>query len=140
MANPVITAMRASPPPTPIAVAQIAGDWQATFNAGNKEGLRDLITDDIAMHQAEMPAITGADGYIAFFSAPPEFTNLVITVDEVDGHGNLGYAAGTYTGDIALPDGSTANVPGKWLIVVVEGADGKWRISRHTASVDVPGP
>jgi ketosteroid isomerase-like protein len=69
----------------------------------------------------------------------PPLTTFKLTVQEVDGVGDLGYERGTY--ELAFtPPGASAPVTdhGKFLNVNRRNADGTWSLTNDTFNSDLP--
>lgn len=85
------------------------------------------------------PALTGPAAIQAWMAAFPPVTAFKLTVQEVDGVGDLAYVRGTY--DLTItPPGAPGPVTdhGKFLNVNRRMADGSWKYTNDIFNSDVP--
>jgi len=106
-----------------------AQDWVA--NASYYE------TDAVRM-PPNAPMIQGHAAFIASWEALPPITGFTLTPQVVAGDGDLAYARGAFTLDLAPPDAEAVNMVGKWHAIYKRQADGSWLCTSDIWNEDTP--
>ena len=116
-----------------VAACQPAAETQATFSAADEAAIRsmlekfvdDVVAEDLtanvsyfATHAVRMPPnesmMQGHAAITAWIEAFPPVTSFTLTPQVVAGDGDLAYAHGAFTLDLAPPDAEPVNMVGKW--------------------------
>ncbi|MDH3457075.1 MAG: DUF4440 domain-containing protein [Gemmatimonadota bacterium] len=111
------------------AATVVAQDWQA--NAAY------YTTDAVRMPPNE-PMFQGHDAIVAWATALPPVTGFTLTPQGVAGDGDLAYARGAFTLDLAPPDATPVNMVGKWHATYQRQADGSWLCVSDIWNTDTP--
>lgn len=109
--------------------AVLAKDWDAATG---------LYTDSATLLPPNAPVVVGTAGIHAFLAAFPPLSELTITVDAVEGTGDLAYAQGRYHLTVAA-EGSPVD-SGKFLDIRRKQKDGSWKYVADMFSSNAPAP
>jgi uncharacterized protein (TIGR02246 family) len=107
-------------------------DWAA---------LAALYTEDAVWMPPNQPIIRGRAAIQAWNEASPTYTEFNLTVEEIDGRGDLAYVLGTYSSTIAL-EGAPEPIQdtGKYIEIRRKQEDGSWLIAVDIFNSDLPLP
>jgi ketosteroid isomerase-like protein len=109
----------------------VAEDWTATLSY--------YATDAVRMPPNES-MIEGHAAITADFDALPPVTGFTLTPQVVAGEGDLAYARGAFTLDVAPPDAEPVHTVGKWLAIYERQPDGSWLCVSDIWNSDLPLP
>ncbi len=115
--------------------ATLAGDW-GRFAAG--------FTEDAVRMPPNEPLHQGRDAIRQWAEAnwgPLTTTEFTMTVEDMDGRGDLAYAWGPYAATVEVP-GVPESVKdiGKFLVILRKQEDGQWLVSVAMFNSDTPIP
>ena len=111
------------------AVDVLAADW--TAHAG-------YYTADAVRMPPDAPTIQGHNAIIALMETFPPITGFTLTPQAVGGDGDLAYATGAFTLDLAPPDADPVNMVGKWTAIYKRQEDGSWLCVSDIWNDDAP--
>jgi ketosteroid isomerase-like protein len=114
---------------TQYAATVVAQDWAAH--------VRYYTTDAVRMPPNE-PVMRGHAAITAWDTALPPVTGFTLTPRVVVGDGNLAYASGAFTFDLAPPGAAPVNMVGKWQATYQRQADGSWLCVSDIWNADTP--
>lgn len=136
----------------PAAPAGLSAADQAAIRAADDAAAQHIIakdwagwagdfTEDAILMPPNGDPVMGPAGIKAWAEAFPPFTDFKVTLEEVEGRGDLAYGRGTYSMVIS-PPGAPAPIPdhGKYLAIYRKQADGSWKASRDIFNSNVPVP
>lgn len=106
-----------------------AQDWPANIS---------YYTDDAVRMPPNEPMIRGHAAITAWLEAMPPVTGFTLTSQVVAGDGDMAYARGTFTLDLAPPDAEPVNMVGKWQAVYERQTDGSWLCVSDIWNTDAP--
>jgi ketosteroid isomerase-like protein len=106
----------------------LAMDWEST----------DYYTADAVRMPPNAPMIQGVAAIEEAWDAIPPRTGFTITPQVIAGDGDLAYARGAYTIDMAPPDGDPVSNVGKWHAIYERQADGSWLCVSDIWNTDAP--
>jgi uncharacterized protein (TIGR02246 family) len=112
--------------------ALLAGDW-AAFAA--------LYTEDAVVMPPNVPVVEGRVDLQAFLEPLSRFTQVELTIVQIDGRGDLAFVRATYSETYSVegtpePIHNTGNSVTIWR----KQADGKWLIALDISNFDLPLP
>ncbi len=112
--------------------ALLAGDW-AAFAA--------LYTEDAVVMPPNVPVLEGRVAIQAFLEPLSRFTQLELTIVQMDGRGDLAFVRATYSETYSVegtpePIHNTGNSVTIWR----KQTDGKWLIALDISNSDLPFP
>jgi ketosteroid isomerase-like protein len=122
------------------AIREMLDTYAANVQAHDWATLVTYYTDDALRMPPDQPMYQGAAAIVAAFEALPPVTGFTLTPQVIDGRGDLAYARGTYTLDMAPPDADPVNTSGKWHAIYHRQADGSWLCVSDIWNTDVPMP
>lgn len=111
------------------ATAMLAKDWDAATA---------LYADSALLLPPNAPAMVGSAAIHGFLAAFPPLSELTLTVDGVEGTGDLAYAHGRYHLTVAVA-GSPVD-SGKFLDVRRRQKDGSWKYVADIFNTSIPAP
>jgi ketosteroid isomerase-like protein len=116
------------------AIRQVSTDLQTAFNAKDIDKILSLYTENAVFMPPNKPLLRGREPLKGFYNGllAGGSHDLKITVDDVAGHGPLGYESGTYE----MMNGNVRD-RGKFLFVFRNMA-GNWKIEYTSWSSDLP--
>ncbi len=82
--------------------------------------------------------IQGHAAITAAWEAFPAVTGFTVTPQVVAGDGDLAYARGSFTLDLAPPDAQPVSSIGKWHAIYERQADGSWLCVSDIWNTDMP--
>jgi ketosteroid isomerase-like protein len=110
--------------------------WEKAFNAGEKDALAALYTEDAARLAYQAPTVNGRAGIAANIQAAYDLgvVSIDLGLTAAETQGTMAWGQGTYT----LKDAEGAVVAsGKWLNVSKK-VGGAWLIHRDIWNTDAP--
>jgi ketosteroid isomerase-like protein len=114
---------------------------QPTFTADDEAAIRestDYYTADAVRMPPNAPMIQGMAAIEELWDALPPRTGFTVTPQVIAGDGDLAYARGAYTIDLAPPDGDPVSMVGKWHAIYERQADGSWLCISDIWNTDAP--
>jgi len=96
-----------------------------------------LYTDDAILLPPNAPKVEGRDAIRSFFAVFPQMESFKLSVEGVDGSGDLAYTWGTYYMSFLGDDGGLVSDIGKFLDVKKKQADGSWLLYRDMYNSDL---
>lgn len=152
-----LTAVRCAPPaqPAPPAPAAPAVDdpasiaaindarkaFQAGYSAGDADALGQLYSENAISEPNFQPTLKGRAAIVASLKGLFEQVSVQATLepDETRTLGNVGLDRGTFTVTVTPKAGAPPSTSqGRYLVVYVKEADGKWRVSHDIDNAVVP--
>ncbi|MCL4833011.1 MAG: SgcJ/EcaC family oxidoreductase [Caldilineaceae bacterium] len=139
------------PPPAPPvadvetvtdAVLAIWDEYEASLLAGDADRWIAQWMEDGVQMPPNMPPRVGRETIYAAVSGAlsnVEYTDFVITNEDVEVNGDLAFARGTYAASfVAKSGGDPVNIEGKYLTILRQQPDGGWKIYRDIFNSNVP--
>jgi len=124
-----------------VQIRQLVTDFVAAYNAKDVAKIGTLFSANSAVLPPNRSTLRGIDPVKGFFEGrwnDDGATNLVVEVQAVDGHGPMGFVAGSFSLDLKGPDGAgTGRDRGKVLWIVHKYA-GNWKFEWQIMSSDLP--
>ena len=114
--------------------------YGATVTAKDWATYVGYYADDAVRMPPDAPMFQGKAAIMANAEALPAVTNLTLTVQLIDGQGNLAYARGTYTFDVGPAEDQLTNMVGKWHTIYERPAAGSWLCVSDIWNTDAPVP
>ncbi|NOT30632.1 MAG: DUF4440 domain-containing protein [Planctomycetes bacterium] len=114
--------------------------WLKAVRASDWKAVAATYTQDAMLLPPNMPAVSGRDAILAFFTQFPPIVSMEVADVEMDGCGTAAYVRGTYRMTVAPPGAGTLQETGKYIEIRRKGADGRWLKSRDMFSSDEPAP
>ncbi len=112
--------------------ALLAGDW-AAFAA--------LYTEDAVVMPPNVPVVEGRVAIQAFLEPLSRFTQLELTIVQIDGRGDLAFVRGTNSMTLIVEGTSEPiHFTGKYVEIWRKQPDGKWLIAVDIWNSDLPLP
>ncbi len=141
-----------------VAACQPAAEPQASFSTADEASIRSILekfVDDVvaedwtatvsnyyATQAVRMPPnesmIQGHAAITAGMEALPPVTSFTLTPQVVAGDGDLAYARGAFTLDLAPPEAEPVNMVGKWHAIYERQTDGSWLCVSDIWNTDTP--
>lgn len=139
----------AEAPPETEAQASFTADDEATIRGMLEKYVVDVIAEDwatnISFYDTDAvrmppnePMMQGHAAIREWQDALPPITGLTLTPQVIAGDGDLAYARGAFTFDLAPPDADPVNMVGKWLAIYERQSDGSWLCVIDIWNTDVP--
>jgi uncharacterized protein (TIGR02246 family) len=125
-----------------IAVDAIWREYEASLLADDAERWIAQWMDDGVQMPPTMPPRVGREtiyAAVSGFLSQYEYTEFVITNEEVEVNGDLAFARGTYAASFeAKAGGDPVNIEGKYMTILRQHPDGSWKIYRDIFNSNVP--
>jgi ketosteroid isomerase-like protein len=133
----------ATPPPTFAAADETAirgmlDQYTATVVAEDWQANAAYYTKDAVRMPPDAPMIQGHDAIVAWATALPPVTGFTLTSQVVAGDGDLAYARGAFTFDLAPSGAAPVNMVGKWSAIYQRQTDGSWLCVSDIWNTDTP--
>lgn len=141
----------------PIAACQPAGTSPPTFAAADETTIRGMLeqyaatvvaedwpthvgyyTADAVRMPPNEPMMQGHAAITAWATALPPVTGFTLTPQAIGGGGDMAYARGAFTLDLAPADAPQMNMVGKWEAIYQRQADGSWLCVSDIWNTDAP--
>lgn len=120
------------------ALEGIMQEYARSALAGDMDAWAGLWAEDGVEMNPNVPAIVGREA-IRDNTAALTFTDFTVSVDEVDGRGDLAYVRGTFSVTVeGMPEPRSED--GKYLTVFRKSPDGTWLIAIDCWNSDLPLP
>jgi ketosteroid isomerase-like protein len=107
----------------------LAGDWAANTA---------YYTEDAVRMPPDAPMIQGHAAMVTLWETFPPVTGFTLTPQVVGGDGDMAYARGAFTLDLAPPDADPTSLVGKWQAAYQRQADGTWLCVSDIWNSDTP--
>ena len=116
------------------AIRQVSTDLETAFNAKDKDKILSLYTENSVFMPPNKPLLRGREPLSGFYQGllTAGAHDLKLTVDDVAGHGPIGYESGAYS----MMTGETRD-RGKFLFIL-RNMSGTWKIEYTSWSSDLP--
>jgi len=146
---PVFAALTITAACRPQAVALSSADQQAVratmdsvaqrFRRGDYRSTAALFATNAHVMPPNQPIVVGRENFLRWMSALPPISSFELTVEELDGQGDVAYVRARYT-LTSTPPGAKAAVSetGKELDVLRRQPDGSWPIVAGIWNSDKP--
>jgi ketosteroid isomerase-like protein len=141
----------------PLAACQPASTPRPTFTASDEGAIRAMLETyvttvvsqdwaanvnyyaaDAVRMPPDAPVMQGHAAITAWLEALPPVTGFTLTPQAVAGDGDLAWARGTFTLDLAPAGAKPVNMVGKWQAVYNRQADGSWLCVSDIWNTDTP--
>ena len=118
-------------------IQAVTDRWLAAMRKGDTAGVATTYTEDATLFPPNAPVVHGRAGIAHFLGQFPKITSFDISLNEVDGHGNLAYTRGTYEVKL-VPPGAKSPIKdtGKFMEVRRKEPDGSWLVLRDIWNSD----
>lgn len=116
-------------------------DFVTAYNARDLEKVGSFFSASAALMPANRSTLRGVDtvkGYYEGRWKEDGTTNLSIVPETVDGHGPLGFFAGTFSLELKGPDGAVTGHDRGKVIWIVHKYAGGWKFDWQMMSSDLP--
>lgn len=124
------------------AVNAIWREYEASLLAGDADRWIAQWMENGVQMPPNMPPRVGRETIYAAVSgvlSNVEYTDFVITNEDVEVNGDLAFARGTYAASfVAKSGGDPVNIEGKYLTILRQQPDGGWKIYRDIFNSNVP--
>ena len=122
-------------------IRQVTRAWQFHVGVADWESLMVVYTSNAVFMPPNGPTLHGHDAIRTFMAEGPAITQVSLTIEEIDGGGNLAFVRGTYTMTLQ-PEGAPEPVQdrGKYVQIRRKQADGAWLIAVDIFNSDLPIP
>jgi uncharacterized protein (TIGR02246 family) len=123
------------------AVDSITAVFVATMNAGKFGDVAVLYAEDAMVLPAESPAVKGRAAIKTYWEglAAVKATDLKLTLEELEVHGDVAIEYGTYSFNLTPPGAAAAVADnGKYIVVWKRQSDGSWQMHRDMFSTNIP--
>jgi uncharacterized protein (TIGR02246 family) len=141
-----------APPAAPAAPVQDAPEdiaalnaarqaFMAAYEAGDATAIGNLYTPDAISESNNQPSLKGREAIVASLKGMFEQVSVktTLTSEETRTLGTVGLDRGTYTVTVTPKAGAPpATSEGRYMVVYVKGADGKWLVSRDMDNALMP--
>jgi uncharacterized protein (TIGR02246 family) len=100
-----------------------------------------LYTEDAVLMPPNQPMVQGRAAIQTWKEASPTYTEFNLTVEEIDGRGDLAFVRGTYSLAV-VPEGAPEPIQdtGKYVEIRRKQPDGSWLIAVDIFNSDLPLP
>ncbi|MDH3458753.1 MAG: DUF4440 domain-containing protein [Gemmatimonadota bacterium] len=122
------------------AIREMLDTYAVNVRAEDWTTLATYYTDDAVRMPPNEPMVSGTAAIIAQSEMNPPVTGFTLTPQIVDGRGDLAYARGSYTLDLAPPDADPMSMTGKWHAIYERQADGSWLCVSDIWNTNMPMP
>lgn len=122
------------------AIREMLDSYAANVRAQDWTALISHYTDDAIRMPPNEPMHDGKAAIMAWLEAFQPVTGFTLTPQAIDGRGDLAYARGAFTLDMAPPDADPVSMVGKWHAIYERQADGSWLCVSDIWNTDVPMP
>jgi ketosteroid isomerase-like protein len=120
------------------AIREMLEKFAVEVKAANWPWFVGYYTEDAVRMPPNEPMIQGHAAITEWFETLPPITDFSITPQVVDGDGDLAYARGAYTADLAPPDAEPVSTVRKWHAIYERQADGSWLCVSDIWNADTP--
>ena len=123
------------------AIEQVMVDELAAAMAGDIEGFRAILSDDVIFMPPGAPIASGKDAVLAMmeeFTANTVFENARYTTNNISIHGDVAIHQFTGQWTTATPDGEPLEELSKGIHILERTPDGNWVITMDVWNTDTP--
>ena len=122
-------------------IRQVTRAWQFHVGVADWESLMVVYTSNAVFMPPNGPTLHGHEAIKTFMAGFPPITDVNLTIEEIDGSGNLAFVRGAYTMTLE-PEGAPEALHdrGKYVEIRRKQADGAWLIAVHVFNSDLPIP
>ena len=122
-------------------IREVQDAWLFHVRQADWVSLMVVYTEDAIVMPANGPAIEGRQAIQEFMQAFPTITEVDLTIEEIDGRGDLAFVRGTYTMTLE-PEGAPEPIQdrGKYIEIRRRQADGAWLLAVDIFNSDLPLP
>lgn len=120
------------------AIQSLLDNYVANVQAQDWTTLLSYYVDGAVRMPPDAPMQANDAEMMAWLEALPPVTSFSLTPHVIDGRGDLAYARGAYTLDLAPPDAPPVQTVGKWHAIYERQADGSWLCVSDIWNSDVP--
>lgn len=120
------------------AIRDMLQGYAVSFSEADWASQAAYYTEDGVRMPPDAPMYQGRDAIIAASEAFPPGTSLTLTPEQIEGEGDLAWARGTFTLDMAPPDADPVAMIGKWQAVYERQDDGSWLCVSDIWNSDTP--
>lgn len=107
-------------------ILTLAADWDA---------MNEDYADDVLVMMPGLPDMRGKAALRHFQEGFPPLTMSELTIDHVDGCGDVAYARLKYRYEMEVKEGTLADT-GRAIWILRKGADGEWRVTLDISNSD----
>lgn len=122
-------------------IKQMVQEFVAAYNAKDVAKIGTYFSANAALMPANRSTLRGVEsvkGYYEFRVKDEGAKDLAIEPLAVEGHGPIGYVAGTFTLTFQPPDGSPARHDRGKVVWIVHKYAGQWKFEWQIMSSDLP--
>lgn len=122
-----------------VAIKELHQAWTPAIVDKDFDTLIRLYTDDAIVLPPNGPKAQGRAAVLDWMKAFPAITDANLTIEEIDGYGDLAFVRGAYFMTI-VPDGTGEPIQdrGKFIEIRRKQADGSWLMARDIFNSDLP--
>jgi ketosteroid isomerase-like protein len=113
--------------------------WGELVVAGNWSALVETYTEDAIFLPPNEATVQGRANIQAWMEAFPPISEARLTIQEIDGYGDLAYVRGTYAMTLSI-EGVEMLDTGKYIEIHRKQADGSWPMTVDIFNSDLPVP
>jgi ketosteroid isomerase-like protein len=113
--------------------------WGELVVAGNWSALVETYTEDAIFLPPNEATVQGRANIQAWMEAFPPISEARLTIQEIDGYGDLAYIRGTYAMTLSI-EGVEMLDTGKYIEIHRKQADGSWPMTVDIFNSDLPVP
>ena len=119
------------------AIRAVTEAFPGHMESADRGGIAELYTEDAVLMPGGAPTVRGRQAIREFMSGFPPITRMELSIDEIDGRGDLAFVRGPFAMTMQ-PEGAPAPVKmvGKYIEIRQRQADGSWLISRDIFNTD----
>jgi ketosteroid isomerase-like protein len=124
-------------------VEMFTREFEALFNAGDAPGMAAWYTHDAHLLAEDTDLVRGRTAIEEFWRSASQGARAAnarrtISLDQVTSSGDLGYALGTVTVQLAGGSGQGRAVTFKYATIWHRGPDGLWQLAVDTSNRNAP--
>lgn len=134
-----------APPPAALSEADLAAiraaadEFEEAGANNDWAAVAALYTEDAVLMPPNAPSVTGRAAVQEVFGQFPTLTSFELTIDDIQGSGDVAVVRGSYTLAMDI-EGQSVEDSGKYLEVRRKQADGSWPLVIDTWNSDIPVP
>jgi ketosteroid isomerase-like protein len=122
-------------------IKQMVQSFVAAYNAKDVAKIGTFFSANAALMPANQSTVRGVDSVMSYYEFRVKdegARDLVIEPLTVEGHGPLGYVAGTFALNFQPPDGSPGRHDRGKVLWIVRKYSGQWKFECQIMSSDLP--
>jgi ketosteroid isomerase-like protein len=120
-------------------IRAVHDSWHEHIVAGNWSAVVELYTEDVVVMPPNEAAIQGRANLLAWMEAYPEILEANLSIQEIDGYGDIAYVRGTYAMTVSI-GGMEVRDTGKYVEIRRKQGDGSWPLAVDIFNSDLPAP